>query len=327
MVPPAMHKYAADTSDERLAHQYSRMYLIRSFEAAAEKLWRKGDIRGAMHLSDGQEAVAVGTCSILADGDVLCATYRGHAWALAWGLCPAELFGELLGRENGCLRGRGGSKHLGDWTRNMLPGNAIVGGQLPVAAGMAFAGRFLSEGSQAKHLTVVVLGDGALNQGTLQESLSLASLWKLPLVLICENNLYSELTVTASVMPTHEIQPRIESYGVAYRRCDGMDVTDVANVISEAAAYARDMRGPVFVEAFTYRFCGHHTGDAERYRSAAEVESWRQRDPLGPSMLAQSGIEPRAGELRLQADQLVQDAIEEALAAPFAVTPLDYSRR
>jgi TPP-dependent pyruvate/acetoin dehydrogenase alpha subunit len=314
-------------SNDELLELYRQLCLIRQFELRCAALFREGRIRGSMHLYEGQEAVAVGACSVLEPQDALSFTYRSHGWALARGITPDRVFAECFGRASGCAKGRGGSKHLGDWGRRILPSNAIVAGGIPLALGVAFAARFRS----SDDVTIAVLGDGALNQGVVHESISLALVWKLPVVFVCENNQYAELTPVAEFQPVKDLTSRAEASGLAGTKCDGMDVEEVADAVGRAVARARSGGGPSFVEAETYRFCGHMTGDQERYRSPEEVALWRQRDPIS---IARAALHGRAvGEAALdrvwgdvavtlaEAEQVASNAPEPDPSSIFDGTP------
>lgn len=255
---------------------WESMVRIRVFEERCDILSRQGKVRGSMHLCTGQEAVPVGACLALRSNDALSVTYRSHGWALARGIPPVEVFGECFGREVGCARGRGGSKHLGDWDRRLLPANAIVAGGIPLATGVAFAAKYRGDSD----IALAVFGDGALNQGVFHEAMTYSVLWSLPVVFLCENNLYGELTPVGETNPVDEIYQRVAGYGMATSRCDGMDVQDVKSTVEAAIGIARAGGGPTFIEALTYRFCGHMTGDREAYRTRGEVEEWRAKDPL-----------------------------------------------
>jgi len=301
--------------DEQLLGAYRDMWRIRHVETRSERLFREAKVKGSMHLYEGQEAVAVGVCAALDDGDALSFTYRSHGWALARGIPPVEVFGECFGREVGCARGRGGSKHLGDWDRRILPSNAIVAGGLPVATGVAYAAR----ARRTSDVTIAALGDGALNQGVVHEALTFASLWRLPIVFVCEDNGYAELTPGHEFQPVETLSERAAGYGVAVAECDGMDVQSVAGVAQVAVGRARSGAGPTFLAAKTYRFCGHMTGDAQAYRTRDEVEAWRRRDPLliTAECLQQRGFGTDAlDEVRDSVAEEVATAEAEAWSAP-----------
>lgn len=259
-----------------LAHAYEMMSIIRGFELRAEKLFAEGAIRGSTHLAIGQEAVAVGARLGLEDGDLVAPTYRGHAYALAWGMPVAAAVGELLGRATGSNRGRGGSKHFSDVGRGVLPGNAIVAAALPIACGTALAAKL----DGRRQVSLAPFGEGATNQAAFHEALNLAAIWQLPVIFLCENNLYSEMTPIALMAPMVDMADRAAAYRIPSLVVDGMDLGAVAGAVAAAAERARAGDGPTFIEAKTYRFCGHMPGDTEPYRTRQEVEEWRARDPI-----------------------------------------------
>jgi len=249
---------------------------IRTFEERLEQLFAGNLIRGSTHLGIGQEAVAVGARFAARRGDLVVPTYRGHAWALAWGMTLEQAFGEVLGRQAGCNLGRGGSKHLGSAQLGILPGNAIVAGGLPIACGTALTAKL----NGSPRVTIAPFGDGATNQGAFHEALNLAAIWDLPVVFVCENNLYSEMTPIRQMVRVSSLAPRSESYGIPNVSVDGMDALAVQEVMGQAIGRAAAGGGPTFVEAFTYRFCGHMPGDTQSYRTSEEVAAWRERDPV-----------------------------------------------
>jgi TPP-dependent pyruvate/acetoin dehydrogenase alpha subunit len=292
-----------------------RMLEIRGFEERAERLFANGEIRGSTHLGIGQEAVAVGARAALRDGDVVAPTYRGHAWALAWGIPLEEGFGELLGRETGSNRGRGGSKHFGAYDRGVLVSNAIVAAALPIACGIALAAR--QEGRE--QVTVTVFGDGATNQAAFHEAMNQAVIWRLPVIFLCENNGYSEMTPIRTMVGIDQLADRSLAYGAPSDTCDGMDLAGVEASVRLAADRARNGDGPTFIEAMTYRFCGHMPGDAETYRERAEVESWRQRDPIPVTRerLRETGMtDVELDEIAADVEARLDNALEIARSAP-----------
>jgi acetoin:2,6-dichlorophenolindophenol oxidoreductase subunit alpha len=261
---------------------------IRTFEERLEQLFAANLIRGSIHLGIGQEAVAVGARFAAGAGDLVVPTYRGHAWALAWGMTLEQAFGEVLGRQDGCNLGRGGSKHLGSAHLGILPGNAIVAAGLPIACGTALTAKLNGSG----RVTIAPFGDGATNQGVFHEALNLAAIWDLPVVFVCENNLYSEMTPIRQMVRVSSLAARSESYGIPNVSVDGMDALAVQEVLGQAIGRAAAGGGPTFVEAFTYRFCGHMPGDTQSYRTREEVAAWRERDPvrLLAGRLAAAGV-------------------------------------
>lgn len=298
-----------------LCTAFERMWEIREFESRTERLFAAGAIRGSTHLAIGQEACAVGARLGTRPGDLVAPTYRGHHYALAWGIPLQQAFGELLGRETGCNRGRGGSKHFSDARRGVLPANAIVAAALPIACGTALRAKLDGD----PQVTVVPFGDGATNQAVFHEALNQAAVWDLPVVFLCENNLYSEMTPIASMVRVERLADRAAAYGVPGTQIDGMDVVEVAQAVGAAAERARGGGGPTFIEAMTYRFCGHMPGDTEPYRTTEEVQSWRPRDPLslmGSALLAAGVGASELDTIVERARRSVDLALAAAEAAP-----------
>jgi pyruvate dehydrogenase E1 component alpha subunit len=252
------------------------MLLIRRFEEKAAEEYTAGKIQGFLHLYIGEEAVAVGAIQALTAEDAVVSTYREHGHALARGLSPGAVMAEMYGRANGCCRGRGGSMHLFDVSRRFYGGNAIVGGGLPLAVGLALADKL-----QARpRVTACIFGDGAVAEGEFHESLNLAALWKLPVLFLCENNLYAMGTHLARHQAQTDIARKAEGYGLPGEAVDGMDVLAVEAATRRAVEAVRRGDGPYLLEARTYRFRAHSMYDAELYRSKEEVEQWKQRDPI-----------------------------------------------
>jgi pyruvate dehydrogenase E1 component alpha subunit len=253
-----------------------QMMLIRRFEEKAAEMYARRKIGGFLHLYIGQEAVAVGAISTLGPSDYIVSHYREHGHALARGLEPGPLMAELFGRATGVSRGRGGSMHLFDAKRGFMGGYAIVGGHMPLAVGLALASSYLKNG----RIVLNIFGDGAVNQGEFHESLNLASVWKLPVVFLCENNLYGMGTDVRRVSAEPEIHKRACGYNIPAERVDGMDLLAVREAARRAVEWARGGNGPYFLEAVTYRFRGHSMADPEFYRDKAEVERWKAQDPI-----------------------------------------------
>jgi TPP-dependent pyruvate/acetoin dehydrogenase alpha subunit len=295
---------------------YRGMYAIRGFEERLERLFAQGRIRGSTHLGIGQEAVAVGARAGLRDGDVVLPTYRGHAWALAWGMSLRAGFGEMLGKDSGCARGRAGSKHFVDVERGVLPGNAIVAGALPIACGVALAAQM----DGRDQVSLAVFGDGATNQAAFHEALNQAQVWKLPVLFLIENNVYSEMTpIAAMIGEGVTLHERATAYGMRSATADGMDVDGVAAAVAEAAEHARAGAGPTLLEVDTYRFCGHMPGDTEPYRTPEEVERMRERDPLRIArerLLAAGSSEAHVAELEQDVEAELDQALADAEGAP-----------
>lgn len=301
--------------------RYERMVEIRTAEDRINQLFAEGVVHGTTHLCQGQEALAVGLASVIRPDDVVTATYRGHGVALALGLTPTRMFAEVLGRVGGCTGGVGGSMHLCDPEVGLLPTFAIVGAGLPVAVGAALA--FQTQGSD--RIAVAVFGDGATNIGAFHESLNLASIWKLPVVFVCDNNMYGEYSRWDTTTPIEDLAGRAAAYGMASTVVDGMDVDHVRSVMSHAVDRARTTGSPTLVEAKTYRFAGHSRSDAAAYRPEGELDRWRRRDPLPVTRrkLTASGTpERRLDDAEARAHEVVEHAVRTAMAMP-APSPRD----
>jgi 2-oxoisovalerate dehydrogenase E1 component len=275
--------------DADLLEMHRRLLVIRGFEERVAVLYRDGEVPGFVHLSIGQEASAVGACWPLGPGDVITSTHRGHGHCLAKGLDPLRMFAELMGKDGGTNRGRGGSMHIADPAMGIFGANGIVGAGLPIAAGAALAAQLRGDGGVA----VAFFGDGAVAQGAFHEAINLAAVWRLPVIFFCENNGYAEFSPVAS-QHAAPLERRAHGYGVDYVAVDGNDVVATAAVACDVVATARAGRGPVIVEATTYRRHGHYEGDPQRYRPPEEVREWEARDPLvvHAGRLRQSGISP-----------------------------------
>jgi acetoin:2,6-dichlorophenolindophenol oxidoreductase subunit alpha len=309
---------AATTTDLPVADQldYLRSMLeIRFFEEACQSLFTSGMVRGSTHLCQGQEGVVVGACRALGPDDKMLCTYRGHGAVLAMGAPLDRAFAEIMGKADGLCGGKGGSMHLTDASVGALGSFAIVGAHLPIANGIAFAARY--RGSDA--ICLVFFGDGAINIGAFHEALNLAAIWKLPVVFVCENNLYGEYSPLASTTPIERLADRGASYAMASEAVDGNDVLVMRDAVLRAAARARAGDGATLIEALTYRHKGHSRTDPATYRPAGELETWLERDPITrlQSALLTNGIgRAQLDELRAQAQQSVDDALERAKSWP-----------
>lgn len=306
-----------------LADSYRRMRTIRSFEEWVVVLVNTGEIAGATHEYSGQEAVAVGVCTALRDDDIITSTHRGHGHLIAKGASVDRMMAELMGRETGLNRGRGGSMHAADVSLGIFGANGIVGAGAPIAAGAAWAGR--AAGSD--RIAVSFFGDGAVNQGVVAETMNLASLWNLPMIFACENNGFA-VTLRAGDAIAGSIVGRAAAYGMSAETVDGMDVDAVLDATVRAVARARTGGGPTFLEFLTYRFVGHNTGEKYlglSYRTDEELGSWRLRDPLDSC-----GDRLQHGE-RDRIDAEVAEMLEGAVAfgrassVPDASGALDYN--
>ena len=296
--------------------RYARMVEIRLIEDESMNLYLEGLIAGSMHTGQGQEAVAVGVAASLRPTDMVTCTYRGHGLALALGLTPVALLAEMLGRSDGSLGGKGGSMHLSAPEIGLLPTFAIVGGGIPVAVGAAYASQVRRDGGVA----VAAFGDGATNIGAFHEALNMASVWRLPAIFVCENNLYGEYSRIEKTTAIADIASRAASYAMPGEIVDGQDVDAVMAAMSKAVARARSGEGPTLLEMKTYRFAGHSRGDPAKYRPAGELERWKERDPIAlyerTLIAARIADAATLAKLRAQAESDVAAAIAAAKASP-----------
>jgi pyruvate dehydrogenase E1 component alpha subunit len=290
------------------------MLRIRAFETAANQLYLSAKMPGLTHLYIGEEAVAVGVCSALRVDDVITSTHRGHGHCIAKGADVRRMFCELLGKAEGYCRGKGGSMHIADHANGNLGANAIVGGSAGIATGAAFAAQRLG----TDRVVACFFGDGALGQGLLYEVMNMAALWKLPVIYVCENNLYNEYThfseVTAGSIPA-----RAQAFGIPAEEVDGQDVLAMRAAAERAVVRARSGDGPSFLLAATYRYHGHHVGDIDRayYRKKEEEELWvTERDPID-LLASRIGDDAAVSELRERAEAEVSDGVAYALEAPY----------
>ena len=311
--PPMRLLPAPDRAREWL----ETMTLIRRFEERAGEMYARAKVGGFLHLSIGEEATIVGSTRALRETDYLVSTYRSHGYALARGTPPEQVMAELFGRVGGCCGGHGGSMHMFDLSRRFMGGYGIVGGNLPIAAGIGLA----SDYTGTDDVTLCTFGDGASNQGTFGETLNLAALWRLPVVFVVINNQFGMGTSLARHSAVTDLQRKGESLGVPGMRCDGMDVLDTHAVLAEAVDRVRKDHRPVLVEAVTYRFRGHSMADPEEYRSKEEVAHWRERDPIPAfgELLEREGILDADGRERLDGEAIarVDAAVAFAEASPF----------
>jgi pyruvate dehydrogenase E1 component alpha subunit len=296
---------------------YEQMVLSREFEEACAEQYTKGHITGFLHLYSGQEAVAVGATAALHKDDYVISAYREHAQAIVRGADPKRVMAELFGKSTGICKGKGGSMHLFDPELRFMGGYAIVGGQFPIACGLAFASKFRQEG----RLAACFFGDGAVNQGTFHESLNWARLWELPVLFVCENNAYGIGTSVERSSALADIHKRTCGYDIPSERVDGMDVMAIHQSIRHAAEWVQEHSRPYLVEALTYRFRGHSMADPGKYRAAAEVELWKTRDPIPgfARRLLEEGIAGQAAldAVREKAVATVQEAVRFAEESPW----------
>ena len=304
-----------------------QMLLIRIFEQAVARAYREGKIPGFVHLYIGEEAIAPAVCAHLTKADTVGSTHRGHAHALVKGVPAKEVMAELWGRSTGCSGGRGGSMHLYSKVHGLLGTNGIVGYGLPLAAGAAFTAKYL----ETERVAVAFFGDGAANHGLFHEILNLASIWTLPLVAVCENNLYATELSFLYATAGQSVANRAAAYAMPGVEVDGQDVIAVYEAAGEAIARARAGEGPSLIECRTYRFVGHHEGDpGTGYRTQEEIDEWKQRDPiqlfsarlLGEGMATQDELD----QIEADVQREVQDAVDFAADSPWP-SPQDLTTR
>jgi pyruvate dehydrogenase E1 component alpha subunit len=293
------------------------MLRIRRFEERCVELYSGGSIRGFLHLYIGEEAVAVGVLEALTPEDAVVATYREHGHALARGVPATALMAEMFGRVEGCCRGRGGSMHLFDVSRRFYGGNGIVAAGIPLAAGLALGDKLAGR----RRITCCFFGEGAVAEGEFHETMNLAALWRLPVLFVCENNLYAMGTALDRSESVTDMALKAASYGLPAWSADGMDVEAVAETAAHAAALVREGQGPVFLECRTYRFRAHSMYDPDLYRDKEEIARWRERDPIEllDARLRERGELDDAG--REELERTIAAEIDEAVAFAEAGTP------
>jgi pyruvate dehydrogenase E1 component alpha subunit len=294
----------------------ARMALIRRFEEEAGRQYQRAKAGGFLHLGIGEEATIAGTTSVMRDEDYLIGTYRTHGHAIARGTDPKRVMAELFGRVDGTSGGRGGSMHIFNAEHRFMGGYGIVGGNLPIAAGLALSSEYKGEDA----VTVCMFGDGASNTGNFGETMNLAALWSLPVLFLVENNLYGMGTSVERHSAQTDLAKKAEGYGVPGARVDGMDVIAVREGVAEGIRLAREERRPTILEVLTYRYRGHSAADPEVYREREEVEEWRRKDPIEAfaRRCVEAGVlgEREVQEVRDKADAAVAEAVEFAEASP-----------
>lgn len=303
-------------SKQLLLDLYERMVRIREFEDGVKFLFLEGRMPGTIHQCQGQEATAVGVCAALRPDDFITSTFRGHGHALAKGLTVQELLDELFGATTGCCKGKGGSMHVGNMAKGMVPGIAIVAGGIPVAVGMALAFKM----QKSSQVVACFFGDGAIAEGAFHEGVNMAAIWGLPVVFACENNLYGASTHVSKVMRDTNIARRVTSYAIRAEQLDGNDVLAVYQAANAAVADCRAGQGPVFLEMLTYRCTGHSRRDPCHYQPKEERETWAANDPIRrlADMLKDRGLIDDAGLAAVKA-RVLEDfnkAVERARQAP-----------
>lgn len=265
----------SDLSRDRLLELYRQMVLIRRFEEKAAEAYTAGKIGGFLHLYIGEEAIAVGACAAMQPKDHMFTAYRDHGWAIARGLDPRRVMAEMFGKATGVVGGKGGSMHMASAEHHYWGGHAIVGAHLPLAAGVGLAIRYENK----DEAVVCSFGDGSTNIGYFHESVNLSAVWDLPVVWLVENNQYGMGTEVSRASAVKTISEKGRAYDIAYKTVNGQDLLEMVEAMHEALEHART-KGPYLLEAMTYRYSGHSMGDPERYRSKAEIDSWRSRDPI-----------------------------------------------
>lgn len=300
-----------------LINMYRRMLTIRRFEERCNALFMQGRIPSTLHLYIGQEAVAVGVCAHLRITDYVLGTHRPHGQAIAKGVALRDIMAELMAKATGCSKGKAGSMHVGDIRVGMPPAIGIVGGNAPIAVGMALAQKRLG----SDNITVCFFGDGAANEGSMHEAMNMAAIWSLPVVFVCENNLYGASTSFTSVSKLQNVADRAVAYGMPGMVADGSDVLAVYESAGQAISQARAGNGPVLLECKTYRLCGHSRSDPLTYRTKEEEARWRAREPIGQlasHLKAIGALTPaQLAEIENEVAAQIDDAVAYADASPY----------
>ena len=314
LIPPAAGKVSDDKASAMAALE--ALLAIRFFEEAVDGLFARGLMHGTMHLSIGQEAVATGVCAALRQTDFITSTHRGHSHCIAKGADLTRMMAELLAKQTGYCRGRGGSMHIADAKTGNLGANGIVAGGIPIATGAALAQKLKKTDS----VVVSFFGDGATNEGAFHEALNLASVWELPVIFVCENNKYGMSFSTAKSMKVEKISERAASYAMPGVTVDGNDVDAVYEAAKEAVERARAGKGPTLIECVTYRHKGHSKSDKNLYRTKEEIEFWKTKDPVGKfeTLLVEKGVltKEQTEQITENVRNEIRNAITEASAAP-----------
>ncbi len=312
----ATQEAVAELSTDTLLAWYSRMSLMRRFENHAEQHYQEGDIGGYHHIYSGQEAVAMGTFAHLGEKDHIITAYRDHGPAIARGMDPKVAMAELWGKVTGSSKGKGGSMHLANRKLHFWGGYAIVAAHLSLATGIALAEQYRGENS----VVVCMFGDGSTNNGYFHESMNLAAVWDLPVLFLCENNLYGMWTPLGDVSAVSDVYKKASAYDIPAKQFDGMNVLNVYDEMAEAIEHIRSGKGPYFIETLTYRYKGHGAGDIEAYRSKDEVEEYKQRDPitqLGTYLVEERDVpKEQLDKLQEEAEAQAQGAVDFARESP-----------
>lgn len=311
-----MTEHTPELSPQRLRELLATMYRIRAFEEKVDELFMRGEVHGTTHLSIGEEATATGALAALRDDDYITSTHRGHGHCIAKGADLNLMTAELLGKETGYCRGRGGSMHIADVKTGNLGANGVVGGGIPIATGVGLSLKL----QKSDRICLCFFGDGAANEGTFHEAINMAAIWDLPVVFLCENNQYGMSMSTKRSMKNETIAQRAQGYGIPGERVDGNDLLAVYDTVYRAAQHARSGQGPVLIESYTYRYKGHSKSDQNRYRTRDEIREWQQRDPIQRfiSVLTERGAINQQEIKQAEADayQAIEDAYQFALRSP-----------
>jgi pyruvate dehydrogenase E1 component alpha subunit len=296
---------------------YKEMVIIRRLEERAAELYQQGKVGGFLHLYIGQEAVSAGIGSVRQPQDRIITAYRDHGWAISSGIDPKIVMAELLGKVDGCSKGKGGSMHMADTEKNFWGGHAIVGAHIPIAAGLALGDVY--QGNEDA-VTICMFGDGATNIGFFHEGLNLSKVWNLPVLWVCENNQYGMGTAVKRASAVSEIRQKAEGYGMPNKQIEGMDIMNVRKEVSRVLDTIRNEGGPYLLEIMTYRYRGHSMGDPERYREKEEVKKWQDEDPIGifRKYLLKEDIttESELNEQDEEAETIVDEAVEFGESSP-----------
>jgi len=303
-------------SKDDLINMYRTMVKIRKFEQMADQLYAMGKVHGTMHLSAGQEGVAVGTGSVMRPEDYLLNHHRGHGHFIASGADVNKMMAEFLGKKTGYCHGRGGSMHIADVNANNLGANGIVGGGIELAVGVGLAIQMKG----TKRVVLVIFGDGAANEGIFHESLNMSAIWNLPVVYLCENNHYGMSAEVGRVSSKVPFKARAEAHGIPGFFIDGNDVLAIHDIMKQAIEHARSKKGPVFVEAETYRYFGHSKSDRNLYRTKEEIEKWKERGPIKrfERLLLKADVitEENINDINKEMEQVIQEAVDFAERSP-----------
>lgn len=311
-----MVEHAVDLSSQQLQALLQTMYNIRAFEEKVDELFMRGEVHGTTHLSIGEEATPAGALAALRPDDYVTSTHRGHGHCIAKGADLNLMLAELLGKETGYCRGRGGSMHIADVKTGNLGANGVVGGGIPIATGVGLSMKL----QKLDRVCLCFFGDGAANEGTFHEAINMAAIWDLPVIFLCENNQYGMSMSVQRSTGSDGVAPRAIAYGIPGEQVDGNDVLAIYDAVSMAASRARAGEGPSLIEAVTYRYKGHSKSDQNRYRTRDEIREWQRRDPIQrfATLLTERGTlaQEEIKSMEAIAHQAIEDAYQFALGSP-----------